>query len=151
MQIYPSLIDSLGRRVRSWGMLSQRLQGTWRGVGMCRVSHGWLSSHSNILMIMIAVLKALIKEETCVKTFSYFFVCFSFVSFLWMHCKLAVFPWPMVLNLCHHVIKGSEKGEWKKHLFVGRRHGEVEGHYRFEPCQIFSTAVYVLLCGTAAV
>jgi len=128
MQIYPSLIHSLGCRVRSWRMLSQRLRGTWREGGRCWVCHGWLSSHSNTFMIMIAVLKALIKEETCVKTFSYFFVClFSFVSFLWMHCRLAVFLWPVVLNLRHHVIKGSEKDEWKKHLFVGRKHGELEG------------------------
>ena len=73
-----------------------------------------------MFLITPVVLNTVIKEEACVKSFSYFlhtspaFFCVFFCFFSLHALQLSVFLHLCSLGLCHLVTKGPEKGEWKK-------------------------------------
>lgn len=92
-------------------------------VTLRQVCHEWLNSHSSASLITPVALNTVIKEETCVKGFSYWLhtsPAFSFVPFVCMHHKLSVFLHLCSVGLCHLVATGTEKGAWKRQAFMGR-------------------------------
>lgn len=128
---YPPSTYFLGCRVREGRMPLERLQGRQWGEGMrlhCTgsVTTDWTVTEQSRFLITPVVLNTVIKGEACVKGFGYwlhtspaFFVCFPLfllsactTSFLFLHlCSV---------GLCHLVAKGTEKGEWKRPVFMGR-------------------------------